>query len=295
MPPIQHTFGTTGNAPSHPGAGITQTPQNRPLQTNNPYFSQSTLSPSPSPLPVPPPPPPPHSSSETNKAEEQQQYTSSSPSSLPIAVSPSHNYAHESTYPQVSTYDHENTYPQLAPHTYANPYNNYNDAAQLPQEPIPAYTRDAQNDSPDLLAARREYLDVETQIQNETTELNHRLTNPSENSTIITSLQNSIRKLYIRQGALMQRIQDLQDPNSYAFQQSQAMTTTTRANYPNNQTPLMYDGNEHETEADRNRALTLANYTVTSRERVKGCICIIILFIALAIVIIALVVKKRHR
>ncbi|KAF3309020.1 hypothetical protein TWF173_011531 [Orbilia oligospora] len=175
MPPIQHTFGTTGNMPSHPGAGITQTPQNGPLQTNNPYFSQPT--PSPSTLPVPPPPPPPPSS-ETNKAEEQQQYTSSSspPSSFPIAVSSSHNYAHESTYPQVlSTYAHESTYPQPAPHTtYAqNPYNNYNDASQLPQEPIPAYTRDVQNDSPDLLAARREYIDVETQIQNETTELKY--------------------------------------------------------------------------------------------------------------------------
>ncbi|KAF3211967.1 hypothetical protein TWF192_008958 [Orbilia oligospora] len=281
MPPIQHTFGTTGNAPSHPGAGVTQIPQNRPLQTNNPYnFSQSTSVPAP--LSSPPPPPPPHPSSETNKAEEQlqQQYTSSPPTT----VSPSHNY----------NYAHESTYPQLAPHTYANPYNNYNDAAQLPQEPIPAYTRDGQNDSPDLLAARREYIDIETQIQNETTELNHRLTNPSENSTIITSLQSSIRKLYIRQGALMQRIQDLQDPNSYAFRQSQAMTTTT-ANYPNNQTPLIYDGNEHETEADRNRALTLANYTVKPRERLTGCICLFILFFILGLIVIVLVVKKKHR
>ncbi|RVD90244.1 uncharacterized protein DFL_001219 [Arthrobotrys flagrans] len=190
MPPIQHTFGTTGNAPSHPGAGAAQMPQSRPLQSNNPYFSQST--------PVPPP------ASGTYEVEAQH---NTSPNAPNPSVSPS-PYA-QNSYTQ-------NTYAQQ------NPYNDYD--GQSPQEPVPAYTRYGPNDSPDLLATRREYLDVEAQIQNETTELNHRLNNPSEDPTIINSLQDSIRKLYLRKGALMQRIQDLQDPNSYAFHQAQAMT-----------------------------------------------------------------------
>ncbi|KAK6330800.1 hypothetical protein TWF718_003000 [Orbilia javanica] len=251
MPPVQHTFGTTGNAPSHPGAGATQMPQS---PNNNPYFSQST--------PVPPPPPPPPGTFEVE-----------APRTSSIAPNPS---VSPNPYSQ-NSYNTQNTYSQ-------NPYNQY-DSLPQPQEPIPAYTRYAQNESPDLLAARREFLDVDTQIQNETTELNHRLNNANEDPIIINSLQDSIRKLYLRKGALMQRIQDLQDPNSYAFQQSQAMTVN-----PTNQTPLMYD-NEAQ---DRNRALTLANYTVTSRDRMKGVACIIILFVVLVIIIIGLVVKKRH-
>ncbi|KAK6496240.1 hypothetical protein TWF481_002265 [Arthrobotrys musiformis] len=242
MPPIQHTFGTTGNAPSHPGAGATSMPQSHP-QNNDPYLPQP---------PIPPPIP--------------------------------GTYETEVSIPSVPPAPHaQNAHPTNA-FRYAHPYEDF----ERPQEPIPAYTRHAPNDSPDLLAARREYLDIEAQIQNETTELNHRLNNPSEDPTTINSLQDSIRKLYFRKGALMQRIQDLQDPNSYAFQQSQAMTVAVD---PTAQAMLMYDD---EARQDRNRALTLANYTVSRRDRVKGCICMIILLVVLGIVIIGLVVKKRH-
>ncbi|KAK6522214.1 hypothetical protein TWF281_002780 [Arthrobotrys megalospora] len=242
MPPAQHTFGVTGNAPSYPGAGATQMPQSRPMPNNSPYSSQSVPSPVPGAVEV-----------------EAHGYTS------PIVPGPS-----VSPNPYV-----QNPYAQ-GPHSYG---------VQSPQEPVPAYTPYGPNESPDLLAARREYLDVEAQIQNETTELNHRLNNRDEDPTVINSLQDSVRKLYIRKGALMQRIQDLQDPNSYAFQQSQAMTAI-----PTHQTPLMYD----EQTQNIHRANILANYTVTKKDRAKGLACIIILVIILTIIIVGLITKKKR-
>ncbi|KAK6502399.1 hypothetical protein TWF506_002979 [Arthrobotrys conoides] len=273
MPPIQHTFGTTGNAPSHPGAGATQTPQSRPLPNN---FSQptSSSSSSSSPLPVPPPPPP---APKTNESEglHHNPTTPSTGGPIPYAYDAEERYLQPTTYSQ-------NTF------NINNPYNSYEGGQVEPQEPIPAYTRNGPNESPDLIAARREYLDVKAQIQKETIELTNLINTPPPNPTKILSIQDSIRKLYIRQGSLLQRIQDLQDPYSYAFQQSQAMTTMN----PTHQTPLMYDPDQEA--QDRNRALTLGNYTVTSRDRKKGIACLVILLFVLTVLIVGLVLKKRR-
>ncbi|KAF3911574.1 hypothetical protein ABW21_db0201140 [Orbilia brochopaga] len=93
-----------------------------------------------------------------------------------------------------------------------------------PQEPVPAYNPVSANDSPDLIAARRELLDVDARIRTQTDELNLRLNSSDSSGTSIEYLQEEIRKLNIRKTDLQQRVSDLQDPNSYYYQQSQAMT-----------------------------------------------------------------------
>ncbi|KAK6342038.1 hypothetical protein TWF730_001519 [Orbilia blumenaviensis] len=238
MPPAQHTFGTTGNAPSYPGAGVTpaQISQTRPLPNDqyNAYSGQS----------VPPPAP-------RTVEVDASHYTS--PTAPGSSVSPN---------PYV-----QNPYAQ-------NPYNGYD--TQMPQEPVPAYAPNGLSMSPDLLAARREHLDVEAQIQHETNDLNNRLNNPGEDPERINFLHDSIRKLYLRKGVLMQRIQDLQDSNSYAYQQSQAMTANIT-----HQTPPM------NVEAQNP---TLSNDLVVQRDKrtALGCISFLVIVITIVIVVIAL-------
>ncbi|KAK6542559.1 hypothetical protein TWF694_006507 [Orbilia ellipsospora] len=100
-----------------------------------------------------------------------------------------------------------------------------------PQTPVPVYAPHVQIESPELVA-RRELSEVNSRIHTQTTILNHRLNEPGEiNSETIEQLQEEIRRLEIRRDALTQHLQDLQDPNSYAYTQANAMN-------PN--TPLMY-------------------------------------------------------
>ncbi|KAJ6264056.1 hypothetical protein Dda_0197 [Drechslerella dactyloides] len=95
---------------------------------------------------------------------------------------------------------------------------------QSPQEPAPIYVPSGPNDSPDLVAARRELLDVDAEIRRKTDELNLRLNDSDSSGESIEHLKEEVRKLNIRKGSLQQRVSDLQDPSSFAYLQSQAMT-----------------------------------------------------------------------
>ncbi|KAK6353487.1 hypothetical protein TWF696_005449 [Orbilia brochopaga] len=95
---------------------------------------------------------------------------------------------------------------------------------QSPQEPTPAYAALDSNDSPDLVAARRELFDVEAHIQMLRDNLNLRLNNPDSSGPPIESLEEEIRSLVLRGRKLRRRVHALQNPDSPAYLQSQAMT-----------------------------------------------------------------------
>ncbi|KAF3923724.1 hypothetical protein ABW20_dc0106385 [Dactylellina cionopaga] len=230
MPPKQHTFGTTGNMPSYPGAGAPQVQaQPRPESTNPYYQVAGPSSPRPAPLYTPP------------------------------VVSPS-----------------------PGPHVY-----NFSS----PQTPAPAYTPFNANDSPDLLAARRELLDIEAQIQRDNDNLNNRLNESNRDPSAIEFFQEEVRKLYIRKGALQQQIQDLQNPNSYAYQQSQAMTANPASE--SQHTPLVYAAH---LESNRFNAATLTQAVKSNASRFR-CIWIVFVVSVIPITIIilyALNKAKKH-
>ncbi|KAF3930040.1 hypothetical protein ABW19_dt0202212 [Dactylella cylindrospora] len=177
--------------------------------------------------------------------------------------------------------------PGGTPIVYTTPSQTPNPYSRItsPAEPIPAYTPYGPNDSPDLIAARRELMDVDVQIRGEEDHLSACLSNPGTDPAYIAHLQEELRKGYLRKGALQQRIQDLQNPNSYAYQQSQAMV----APLSSHQTPLIQSEIAvTQYIEDQRRA-----FSVKPKSTV-GC-AIFIIFILAVIVTIAIVTASRNR
>ncbi|EPS45486.1 hypothetical protein H072_507 [Dactylellina haptotyla CBS 200.50] len=165
-----------------------------------------------------------------------------------------------------------------------------------PQTPVPVYAPHIQTESPELVA-RCELAAVNSQLHNQTTILNHRLNEPGEiNVETIEQLQEDIRRLETHRDTLTQRLQDLQDPNSYAF--AQANTPLMYAHGPAVESGLNRLGwNQIVALAATNQAKAFGHPDAKKREpflKSRACKCLYIVVIAGAILIASVIFASKH-
>ncbi|EPS42589.1 hypothetical protein H072_3389 [Dactylellina haptotyla CBS 200.50] len=166
-------------------------------------------------------------------------------------------------------------------------YSGYQSQFQSPQQPAPTYTPWGSNMSPDVIATRRELLDVDALIHDSQNRLNEQLDNPAHDSVAIEQLQEESRKLYLRKSTLLQRLQDLQDPSTEAYHQSQAMTVNLAE-------PLMY-AHGPAVESGVRPAITLLPAATKNRGAWKACIALLIIALVVIVIISVIVKRLSHR